>query len=115
MKNSFFNKQENRKRTWRSLDRRTKNKIDFIIGDRKSSVRDISVLNIFYTGMYQKRNNTKLKKQIVDNMITTKLSQKPYPFHDSGRHYSQRQKIQAITLYKTAKTSQVTFQKILEI
>lgn len=48
--NSFFPGKPQRKWTWASADGRTKNEIDFIISNRKSIVKNVTVLNRFTTG-----------------------------------------------------------------
>jgi len=48
--NSFFPGKVQRKWTWASADGRTKNEIDYIISNRKSIVKNVTVLNRFTTG-----------------------------------------------------------------
>jgi len=43
--NSFFQKREGRKWTWKSPDRKTKNEIDFIMTDRIDTIKDVTVIN----------------------------------------------------------------------
>jgi len=45
--NSFFQKKKYRRWTWKSLNGRTRNEIDYFIADRKYILRDINVLNKF--------------------------------------------------------------------
>ncbi|XP_044759008.1 craniofacial development protein 2-like [Coccinella septempunctata] len=71
--NSFFYKKLNRRWTWKSPDGRTKNEIDYIITDNKNTVKDVSVLNKFFTGSDHRIVRAKivlnLKKE-RRNMIT---------------------------------------------
>ena len=48
--NSFFTGKAQRKWTWASPDGVTKNEIDYIITNRKSTVKNVTVLNQFTTG-----------------------------------------------------------------
>lgn len=48
--NSFFTAKIQRKWTWASADGVTKNEIDYIIANRKSTVKNVTVLNNFTTG-----------------------------------------------------------------
>lgn len=48
--NTFFEKKANRRWTWISPNKTTKNEIDFILTDKPRSVTDVSVLNKFNTG-----------------------------------------------------------------
>ena len=48
--NSFFSGKIQRKWTWASADGTTKNEIDYIITNRKSTVKNVKVLNNFTTG-----------------------------------------------------------------
>jgi hypothetical protein len=48
--NSFFAGKPQRKWTWASADGVTKNEIDYIITNRKSTVKNVTVLNNFTTG-----------------------------------------------------------------
>jgi hypothetical protein len=48
--NSFFTAKIQRKWTWASADGVTKNEIDYIITNRKSTVKNVTVLNNFTTG-----------------------------------------------------------------
>ena len=48
--NSFFSGKIQRKWTWASADGTTKNEIDYIITNRKPTVRNVTVLNNFRTG-----------------------------------------------------------------
>lgn len=48
--NTFFQKKEKRKWTWRSPDGQTKNEIDFIISRHKHIIQDVDVVNQFNTG-----------------------------------------------------------------
>lgn len=43
--NTYFYKRKNRKPTWKSPYKRTKNKIDFIISDNQNIVQDEEVLS----------------------------------------------------------------------
>jgi len=48
--NSFFTGKKQRKWTWASADGTTKNEIDFITTNQKSTVKNVTVLNKFTTG-----------------------------------------------------------------
>jgi len=48
--NTFFKKKASRKWTWRSPNGTTKNEIDFILTNKPTIVKDVSVLNRFNTG-----------------------------------------------------------------
>ena len=48
--NTFFQKRESRKWTWRGPNGTTKNEIDFILTDKPKIVKDVSVLNKVNTG-----------------------------------------------------------------
>lgn len=48
--NTFFEKSEQRRWTWRSPDYTVKNEIDYVISNNKQICKDVSVLNRFNTG-----------------------------------------------------------------
>ena len=48
--NTFFKKRLNRRWTWISPNRETKNEIDYIMTDRPDIFLDVSVINSFNTG-----------------------------------------------------------------
>lgn len=78
--NTFFQKKDQRKWTWRSPDGRVKNEIDFILSNNKNICRDTSVLNRFNTGSDHRlvradiQINTKIerKKLLTKNIFPTR-------------------------------------------
>ncbi|XP_030753938.1 craniofacial development protein 2-like [Sitophilus oryzae] len=48
--NTFYQKQTQKKWTWRSPDGRVKNQIDFILTNKNTICKDVDVLNSFHTG-----------------------------------------------------------------
>ena len=43
--NTFFQKRKGRKWTWKSPNGATKNEIDFILGDKNNSIKNVTVIN----------------------------------------------------------------------
>lgn len=59
--NTFFQKKENKKWTWRSPNGVVKNVIDFIMANDKRIFKDVTVLNTFNTGVITGWSEGRLK------------------------------------------------------
>lgn len=79
--NTFFKKPKQRKWTWRSPDNKTRNEIDFILSNKKTICRDVSVLNRFNTGSDHRLVRAKIK---INTAIERKklLKNHRYPTSD---------------------------------
>ncbi|XP_071842686.1 craniofacial development protein 2-like [Apostichopus japonicus] len=89
--NTFFKKKANRKWTWISPDRATKNEIDFILSSDLNIVKDVNVLNKVNIGSDHRMKigkfpiNTKLERQKLlrpkySNINLDKLTERNHEF-----------------------------------
>ena len=78
MANTYFKKNPNRKWTWQAPNGTTKNEIDFILANKITTIKDISVLNKFQTGS----DHRLVRARIVFDfkLERSKLTQKPATF-----------------------------------
>ena len=75
--NTFFNKKENRKWTWRSPNGETKNEIDFILSEKASIIKDVTVLNKLKSSdhrMVRCRIDLDLKKERENLILRKKIN-----------------------------------------
>jgi len=73
--NSFFQKPENRRWTWRSPDSTYKNEIDFTLSNKKYIVKDVTVLNQFDTDSDHRlvRAKIQINTRAERNKLTRKI------------------------------------------
>ncbi|XP_050315572.1 craniofacial development protein 2-like [Anthonomus grandis grandis] len=90
--NSFFKKSEKRCWTWRSPNLNTKNEIDYVLTNKKLTIKDVSVLNRCDTGSNHKlvRAKTEINVKSERNKLI-----KIQPFPTSKTIQENRQKFQA--------------------
>lgn len=87
--NTFFKKKANRKWTWSSPDGRTKNEVDFIVGNRKDIFQDINVLNRFSTGSDHRMVRAKIRinlKREREKLIFHRKQDKRVPPGDTDKY-----------------------------
>lgn len=100
--NSFFKKSVNRRWTWRSPNSNTKNEIDYVLTNKKFTVRDVSAPNRFDTGSDHRFVRAKIEinmKRELNKLIKIQ----PFSISKKFRKTFKNSKLNSTRNYQTKK------------